>query len=95
MGDSKAKRQQSNPYQLKDRSEAEALVQKMSQQNGRVASIEEKIKTEAAPLPYDLTEIQREANHRYDFSAKKRCHWSKACMKPIKSSRIRGLIQNT
>lgn len=46
VGDSKAKRQQSNPYQLKDRSEAEALVQKMSQQNGRVASIEEKIKTE-------------------------------------------------
>lgn len=71
VGDSKAKRQQSNPYQLKDRSEAEALVQKMSQQNGRVASIEEKIKTEAAPLPYDLTEIQREANQRYDFSAKK------------------------
>ena len=67
----------------------------MSQQNGRVASIEEKIKTEAAPLPYDLTEIQREANQRYDFSAKNVVIGPKACMKPIKSSRIRGLIQNT
>ncbi len=43
----------------------------MSQQNGRVTAIEEKVKTESAPLPYDLTEIQREANQRYGFSAKK------------------------
>jgi DNA topoisomerase-3 len=71
VGENKAKRQQKNPYQLKDRNEAEALVQQMSQQNGRVTSIEEKVKTEAAPLPYDLTEIQREANQRFDFSAKK------------------------
>lgn len=71
VGDSKAKRQQKNPYQLTERSQAEDLVKKLSQKNGRVISIEEKIKTETAPLPYDLTEIQREANQKYDFSAKK------------------------
>lgn len=71
VGDAKARLQQKNPYQLKERSDAEALVKQMSQQNGRVTAIEEKVKTESAPLPYDLTEIQREANQRYGFSAKK------------------------
>ncbi len=70
-GDAKAKLHLKNPYQLKERTDAEALVKSMSQQNGRVTAIEEKIKTESAPLPYDLTEIQREANQRFDFSAKK------------------------
>lgn len=36
-----------------------------------MTEITEKEKTEPAPLPYDLTEIQREANARYQFSAKK------------------------
>ena len=71
VGDEKAKLVQKNPYQLKEHQDAQKLVDEMSRQNGRVVSIEEKIKTEAAPLPYDLTEIQREANQRYGYSAKK------------------------
>lgn len=71
VGEASAVRQQKNPYGLKERAEAEALVKKLSQHNGQVVAIEEKIKTETAPLPYDLTEIQREANQRYGFSAKK------------------------
>src|SRR5699024_6930313 len=50
---------------------AEKLVKEMSQQKGIVTEITEKEKSEPAPLPYDLTEIQREANARYQFSAKK------------------------
>lgn len=67
----KAKRQQKNPYAIKERDEAEKIVHALSQQKGTVTKIQEKEKIEPAPLPYDLTEIQREANARYQFSAKK------------------------
>ncbi|WP_404591534.1 DNA topoisomerase III [Enterococcus sp. UD-01] len=67
----KAKLVQKNPYALKDRNEVEAFVKQLSQGKGKVTAVEEKTKTEQAPLPYDLTEIQREANQRYQFSAKK------------------------
>lgn len=66
-----AKMAQKNQFALKSQEEAQALVQCLSQQKGIVSSIEEKTKTESAPLPYDLTEIQREANQRYGYSAKK------------------------
>ena len=66
-----AKMAQKNQFALKSQEEAQALVQRLSQQKGTVSSIEEKTKTESAPLPYDLTEIQREANQRYGYSAKK------------------------
>ena len=63
--------QQKNPQSIKTREAAQQLVQQMSQTAGTVEKIEEKVKRQAAALPYDLTEIQREANQRYGFSAKK------------------------
>lgn len=62
---------QKNQFAFKERNEVESFVKELSKTKGRVADIQDKIKTEAAPLPYDLTEIQREANQRYQFSAKK------------------------
>ena len=62
---------QKNQFAFKERSEVEAFVKELSKSKGRVTEIQDKVKTEAAPLPYDLTEIQREANQRYQFSAKK------------------------
>lgn len=67
----KAKLVQSNPYAFKERNDVETFVKKLSEGKGKVTDIQEKTKTEQAPLPYDLTEIQREANQRYQFSAKK------------------------
>lgn len=67
----KAARMQKNPYEVKEQQEAQDLITQMSQHAGTVVSVTEKNKTENAPLPYDLTEIQREANQRYGFSAKK------------------------
>lgn len=67
----KAKLVQKNQFSLKEREQAETLVKELSKQNGKVTDIQETKRTEAAPLPYDLTEIQREANQRYQFSAKK------------------------
>ncbi|THE09481.1 DNA topoisomerase III [Enterococcus hirae] len=71
VGNEQAKMLQKNPFSLKSHEEAQAFVKKMSQEKGTVTSIDEKTKTEKAPLPYDLTEIQREANQRYGYSAKK------------------------
>ncbi|WP_086444891.1 DNA topoisomerase III [Candidatus Enterococcus lemimoniae] len=67
----KAKLVQSNPYAFKERNDVETFVKKLSEGKGKVTDIQEKTKTEQAPLPYDLTEIQKEANQRYQFSAKK------------------------
>jgi DNA topoisomerase-3 len=67
----KAKMLQKNIYALKERQQAEQIVQNLSKGKGKVTEIQTKTKTEAAPLPYDLTELQREANQRYQFSAKK------------------------
>src|SRR5699024_8672636 len=62
-----AKMVQKNPFALKSQEEAQSLVQNLTKSKGTVTSIQEKTKTETAPLPYDLTEIQREANQRYGY----------------------------
>jgi len=46
-------------------------VEKVKSQKGIVQSLERKEKSEQQPLPYDLTELQRDANNRFGFSAKK------------------------
>lgn len=71
VGNEQAKMVQKNQFALKSHEEAQAFVKTLSQSKGTVVNIEEKTKTEKAPLPYDLTEIQREANQRYGYSAKK------------------------
>ena len=60
-----------NPRQFKKREDLETLVASFDGKSLVVDDIKVKEKTEHAPLPYDLTEIQREANQRYQFSAKK------------------------
>ncbi|UUV99236.1 DNA topoisomerase 3 [Vagococcus luciliae] len=60
-----------NPRQFKKREDLETLVTSFDGKSLVVDDIKVKEKTEHAPLPYDLTEIQREANQRYQFSAKK------------------------
>lgn len=67
----KGRLQQKNQFAFKERNEVESFVKELSKQKGKVTDIQDKIKTEHAPLPYDLTEVQREANQRYQFSAKK------------------------
>ena len=67
----RATRVQKDPHALKERKEADELVKKMSSQNGKVEQITAKDKTIPAPLPYDLTELQRVANEKYGYSAKK------------------------
>lgn len=66
-----AQRQQKDRFALKDQAAAQAVVKELSQQQGKVTVVEHKDKSQAAPLPYDLTELQREANQAFGYSAKK------------------------
>ncbi|HEY0828191.1 MAG TPA: DNA topoisomerase III [Bacilli bacterium] len=53
-----------------DLPKAEVIREKVQGQTGKVTQLKTTQKTEAPPLPYDLTELQRDANKRYGFSAK-------------------------
>ncbi|MEG0442966.1 MAG: DNA topoisomerase 3 [Carnobacterium sp.] len=59
------------PHKFKERVQAEELVSRLTSEPVMVQEVKEKQQVHAAPLPYDLTELQREANQRYQFSAKK------------------------
>jgi DNA topoisomerase-3 len=47
------------------------IVSRVSGKDGTVTSVERKEQTERAPLLYDLTSLQREANQRYGFPARR------------------------
>jgi DNA topoisomerase-3 len=56
---------------LKDGKRADEIVEKVKGKAGRVESVERKEQSERAPLLYDLTSLQRDANRRYGFSARR------------------------
>jgi DNA topoisomerase-3 len=56
---------------LKEAKRAEAIVAKVSGADGVVESVERKEQSERAPLLYDLTSLQRDANRRFGFSARR------------------------
>lgn len=53
-----------------DKSKAEEIVAKVKEQKGKVLEVNKTYKKEPAPLAYDLTELQRDANKRFGYSAK-------------------------
>jgi DNA topoisomerase-3 len=56
---------------LKTAAEAEAIVAAVRGRAGTITKLEQSTKKERAPLLYDLTTLQREANNRYGFSARR------------------------
>src|SRR5438093_488358 len=54
-----------------DLARAEQIVEKVSGKDGVVETVERKEQSERAPLLYDLTSLQRDANRRYGFSARR------------------------
>jgi DNA topoisomerase-3 len=56
---------------LKDGKRADEIVEKVTGKTGRVESAERKEHSERAPLLYDLTALQRDANRRFGFSARR------------------------
>ncbi len=56
---------------MKTAEEAAAIVEAVRDQPGEITKLEKSTKKERAPLLYDLTSLQREANTRYGFSARR------------------------
>ena len=56
---------------LKEAKRAEEIAAKVSGKDGTVESVERKEQSERAPLLYDLTSLQRDANRRFGFSARR------------------------
>jgi DNA topoisomerase III len=54
-----------------DLERADRIVAKVSGQDGTIEKLERKEQSERAPLLYDLTSLQRDANRRYGFSARR------------------------
>ena len=59
-----------NQTRLFDRGTAEAVLQKVSGKPGKAIEVSKKPKQQAPPAAYDLTELQRDANRKYAYSAK-------------------------
>ena len=56
---------------LKTADEAEAIVAAVRGQDGEITKLETTKRSEKAPLLYDLTSLQRDANTRFGFSARR------------------------
>lgn len=69
---------------LTDGTKAEALAAKVKGKPGRIASYEVKETKEYPTKLYDLTLLQREANGKHAFSAKKRSILLRHYMKSIR-----------
>jgi DNA topoisomerase-3 len=61
---------QTNDARLFDRERAASLEQKLRGGRGKVVRVKRSRKQIPQPLAYDLTELQRDANRRFGFSAK-------------------------
>jgi DNA topoisomerase III len=55
---------------LFNKQQAEELLAKVKGQDGNVIEVKKEAKEEQPPLAYDLTELQRDANRKYSYSAK-------------------------
>ncbi len=59
-----------NESKIEDKSKAEEILEKIKNQIGTVENIENEEKKQPPPLLYDLTELQRECNRKFGYSAK-------------------------
>ncbi|WP_150274740.1 DNA topoisomerase III [Paenibacillus tepidiphilus] len=53
-----------------DKAKTAALKEKLTGRSGKIAKVHKSEKSEPHPLAYDLTELQRDANKKFGFSAK-------------------------
>ncbi|MCI9048073.1 MAG: DNA topoisomerase III [Hungatella sp.] len=60
----------SKSFSTFDRARAEEILSKVKGKDGQVTQVKRIPKKTVAPLLYDLTELQRDANKRFDYSAK-------------------------
>jgi DNA topoisomerase III len=71
IGPLKADWEENGEKRIFSKDKADAIVATGKGQKALVQSVNKTAKSEQQPLPYDLTELQRDANKRFGFSAKK------------------------
>ncbi|MDR2713791.1 MAG: DNA topoisomerase III [Clostridiales bacterium] len=59
-----------NQSRLFERAAAEAILEKITNKPALVSQVSKQYKQKAPPAAYDLTELQRDANRKYAYSAK-------------------------
>ncbi len=64
-------RDKKNQGRIFEQARAEAILEKVKGQTGVIQDIKKEAKSEAPPLAYDLTELQRDGNRRLGWSAQK------------------------
>ena len=64
---------------LKTAEEATAIVEAVRDRQGTITKLEKTTRKERAPLLYDLTSLQREANTRFGFSARRTLAAAQRC----------------
>src|SRR4051812_4218914 len=64
---------------LKSAAEADAIVAAVRGRRGEITKLEKSERRERAPLLFDLTSLQREANTRYGFSARRTLAAAQRC----------------
>ena len=70
---------------LKTADEAEAVVAACRDQRGTITKLEKTKRSEKAPLLYDLTSLQRDANTRFGFSARRTLAAAQRCYEEHKA----------
>jgi DNA topoisomerase-3 len=65
--------------------EAEAVAAAVRDRRGEITKLEKSTRKERAPLLYDLTSLQREANTRYGFSARRTLGAAQRCYEEHKA----------
>jgi DNA topoisomerase III len=70
---------------LATEAEAEAIVAACRGRRATITTLEKKEQREKAPMLYDLTSLQREANNRYGFSAKRTLAAAQRCYEEHKA----------
>lgn len=60
-----------NVLSFRSQEEAEKVENAVRNESLTITNVEEKLRKEWSPLPYDLTELQQVANQRFGYSAKK------------------------
>lgn len=71
IGESIAHFEKNGEKRIFSKEQVEAIINSTKNERAKVTSMTRKEKTEHHPLPYDLTELQRDANKIFGFSAKK------------------------
>lgn len=64
-------RDKKNQGRIFEQARAEAIMEKVKGKTGVIQDIKKETKSEAPPLAYDLTELQRDGNRRLGWSAQK------------------------